>query len=49
METTFNFEEMDEILVSRYLKEQGVPDEYVEKLEGNLQSLCVCNLTAQIN
>lgn len=34
METTYNFEEMDEFLVSRYLKERGVPDEYAEKLEG---------------
>lgn len=41
MENTYSFEEMDEILVSRYLKEQGVPDEYVEKLEGNLQLLCL--------
>ena len=32
---TYNFEEMDEFLVSRYLKERGVPDEYAEKLEGN--------------
>ena len=38
METTYNFEEMDEFLVSRYLKERGVPDEYAEKLEG----ICHC-------
>lgn len=35
METTpYTFEEMDEFLVSRYLKERGVPEEYAEKLEG---------------
>ena len=34
---TYNFEEMDEFLVSCYLKERGVPDEYAEKLEGNCQ------------
>ena len=30
MEASYNFEEMDEFLVSRYLKERGVPDEYAE-------------------